>query len=126
MRIYFLFLWLLAPLAAVPALVSAPRPAMTLAGPWQDFLMFEAMAAETIALVSREDLVAAENRIGDFEAAWQTAQGRVRAYDGRLWQLVDQATGRATAELRGSERSPAKAQAALSTLMAALCERGGK
>lgn len=123
MRIYLLCLWLLAPLAAVPALVSAPKPIGALAYPWRDFLMFETMAAETMALVSREEMVAAENRIGDFEAAWQTAETRIRPWDGRLWRLVDAAVRRAVADLRGSERSPTRARSAVSNLMAVLCDR---
>lgn len=123
MRIYFLCLWLLAPLAAVPALVTAPKPIAALAHPWRDFLVFETMAAETMALVSREQMTAAENRIGDIEAAWQTAELRIRPWDSRLWLLADAAVGRAAAELHGSERNPARARLALSNLLRILCDR---
>ncbi|QEN87248.1 hypothetical protein FZC33_13330 [Labrys sp. KNU-23] len=125
MRIYFLCLWLLAPIAALPVLVSTPKPATAVAYPWQDLLMLEVMVTETIVLASKEDLGAAEKRIGDFEAVWQNAQTHVRPWDIRLWRLVDQAIMRAGAELRGSERSPVRAKAALSSLLAALSGRVG-
>lgn len=125
MRIYFLCLWLLAPLAALPVLVSTPKPATVVANPWQDLLMLEVMVTETIALASKEDLVAAEKRVGDFEAVWQNAQIHVRPWDSKLWRLVDQAIMRAGVELRGSERSPVRAKAALSSLLAALSSRVG-
>lgn len=107
------------PLVA-PPLVAAPAYAATVPGDLGDLSSFETIATDTLALVSKGDLPAAKKRIGDFEAAWDSAQPRLYPLNKKEWGVIDDAADAAIAALRAKKASKSQAEATLAALLATL------
>ncbi|TDP46389.1 hypothetical protein [Zavarzinia compransoris] len=109
-------------LAAVPAQAAAAAPASALG----DLSLYEAIAKDTLALVTKGDLAAAQKRITDFETAWDDDQPDLRPRNVDQWGVIDDAADRAIAALRAGKPVQSEAKDAVAGLIAALQNPAGK
>jgi hypothetical protein len=106
--------WLLpAALASITAL-AAPATAASKLG---DLTKFEKIAHDTLVLVDKGDLKAAEKRITNFESAWDKAEPKLRPKDKNAWGVIDDAADAAIASLRSKTASAPDAQKTVSALV---------
>lgn len=108
------------PLVATPALLplaAYAAPAQTSLG---DLSSFETIARDTLTLVDKGDLMAAQKRITDFETAWDAAQSDLYHKDKSAWGVVDDAADKAISSLRAKKPVAAKAKVAVTNLIAAI------
>lgn len=82
-----------------------------------DMGTFEAIASDTLLLVDKGDMKAAEKRITDFEAVWDNAEPTLYPKDKAAWSTVDDAADAAIASLRASQPDPVDAQKTVSALI---------
>jgi hypothetical protein len=120
MKKALLVLALMAVPMVAPSFVTAPAHAATVRSDLGDLSDFETIATDTLALVSKGDLAAAKKRIGDFEAAWDSAQPRLYQRNKKEWGVIDDAADAAIAALRAKKASKAQAEATLAALLATL------
>jgi sulfur carrier protein ThiS len=117
---------LLATPALMPALIAPPVLAATANSKLGDLSKFERIASDTLALVENNDLVAAQKRITDFEAAWDAGEPMLYPKDKTAWGVVDDAADAAISSLRAGKPSATKAKATVSDLLAKLQNPTGK
>ncbi|WP_246617487.1 hypothetical protein [Rhizobium populisoli] len=118
-------LFLALSLATMPLVVSpALLPFAAYAAPTQsslgDLSSFETIARDTLVLVDKGDLAAAQKRITDFETAWDAAQSDLYHRDKTAWGVVDDAADKAISSLRAKKPVAAKAKRAVTDLIAAI------
>jgi hypothetical protein len=107
--------WLI-PLAIIVPLAAATS-ALAASSKLGDMATFEAIASDTLLLVDKGDMKAAEKRITDFEAAWDNAESTLYSKDKTAWSTVDDAADAAISSLRASNPDPVEAQKTVSTLI---------
>lgn len=108
----------LAPTSAI-ASADASAPA---ADPLGDLSPLQAIVTDARAIAAKGDMVATEKRMTDFETAWDDQASALRALDSSAWGNVDDAHDAVLNELRGSSPAPAKVDADLAALVAALAD----
>lgn len=107
--------WLI-PLAIIVPLAAATS-ALAASSQLGDMGTFEAIASDTLLLVDKGDMKAAEKRITDFEAAWDNAESTLYPKDKAAWSTVDDAADAAISSLRASQPDPVEAQKTVSALI---------
>lgn len=85
-----------------------------------DLTSFEAIAIDTLSLVDRGDMIAAQRRITDFETAWDNAEPTLYPKDKKAWSSIDDAADSAISSLRAPKPSRAKAKNAVDGLIKSL------
>lgn len=114
---------------AAPVAATILSPAFAYAAPAAsklgDLSMFESLADDTLSLVDKGDLKAAQLRITDFESAWDKAHRQMRPLDPNEWGTVDDAADVAIASLRAKKPTVPKAKAAVTALIAAIQNPAG-
>ncbi len=85
-----------------------------------DLSSFETIIADTIALVEKGDLVAANKRITDYETAWDAAETKLYPLNKATWGVIDDASDAALDALREDKTATAKVRSSLAALVAAL------
>jgi hypothetical protein len=85
-----------------------------------DLSSFHTIAADTLALSKKGDLVGAEKRISDFEKAWDAATADVYTRDAAQWGVIDGAADTAITSLRTKPVVASKASKAVSGLLTAI------
>jgi hypothetical protein len=113
--------------ATISTIAMAPAVAATAATTaLGDLSSYEAIAVDTLAIVKKGDMVAAEKRITDFETAWDNAEPTMRPMNIDQWGVVDDAADVAISSLRASKPVAADAEAAVNGLIAALRNPAGQ
>ena len=107
--------WLVPVVMAAAMAVSATSAAA--AGKLGDLVSFERMAHDTLLLVDKGELKAAEKRITDFETAWDKAEPTLRPKDKSAWGVIDDAADAAIESLRAASPDATKAQRTVSALV---------
>jgi hypothetical protein len=108
------------PLAAAPAFLPVTAHAAPAQNALGDLSSYETIARDTLVLVEKGDLVAAQNRITDFETAWDAAQSDLYHMDKTAWGVVDDAADKAISSLRAKKPVAAKAKVAVTDLIAVI------
>jgi hypothetical protein len=106
--------WMIPLAVLIPMLVAGPVVAGSDLG---DMTSFEKIASETLLLVDRGDLKAAEKRITDFETAWDEAEHALYPKDKDAWSAVDDSADAAISSLRAGHPDQVAAQKAVSALI---------
>lgn len=115
--------WLI-PLAVILPLTAATSAmAMSKIG---DMGSFEAIASDTLLLVDKGDMKAAEKRITDFETAWDNAEASLYPKDKAAWSAIDDAADDAIAALRAGSPDAVEAQKTVSALIDILKDPAAK
>ena len=94
------------------------QPHASLTAPLGDLGPFQLIAEDTLRIVKTGDLRAAKTRIRDLEAAWDSAEGKLRRMNPDTWKSVDKAIDRALSQLRSGKPDSAECIAALDALIA--------
>jgi protein-export SecD/SecF family membrane protein len=94
------------------------QPHASLTAPLGDLSPFQLIAEDTLRIVKTGDLRAAKTRIRDLEAAWDSAEGKLRRMNPDTWKSVDKAIDRALSKLRSGKPDSAECIAALDALIA--------
>ncbi len=108
----------LTPLSIVAAAVLATS-AMA-ASKLGDLSSFETIANDTLVLVDKGDLKAAEKRITDFESGWDKAEKKLYRKDKAAWSAIDDAADAAIQSLRAKSPDAVNAQRNVSALIDAI------
>jgi len=116
---------LLAPLSLIPTAYIAPVYAAASISALGDLSSYEAIASDTLALVQSGDLAGAEQRITDFESAWDKAEPTMRPLNIDQWGVVDDAADQAIGSLRAAAPVASEVETAVSGLIAALQNPAG-
>lgn len=114
--------WLMALVLPTSILVSSLAPissalAATQVAVLGDLTSFERIATDTLVLVDKGELKAAEKRITDFETAWDKAEPTLRPKGIDQWSTIDDAADAAIASLRNKNPDASKAQTSISALI---------
>ena len=120
MKTVALALTLIAAPLALPAASFSPAVAATQRTQLGDLSKFENIANDTLVLVSKGDLNAAQKRITDFETAWDNAEPTLYPKNKSEWSTIDDAADKAISSLRAKKPMQADAQAAVTDLVDAL------
>jgi hypothetical protein len=104
---------------------SPPASPSASADPLGDLSAYETIVADTRDLVESGDLIAAEERITDFETKWDDAEATMRPREPSAWDNVDAAADHAFAALRTRKPDPAKVKDALAALSSTLADPSG-
>ncbi len=104
-----------------PAATAEAAPAASLG----DLSAYETITRDTLALVEKGDLVAAEQRITDLETQWDDAEVTMRPLNPVAWGNVDTAADETFSALRAKNPDATAAAAALATLEATLIDPAG-
>ena len=107
--------WLV-PLAVILPLAAAPI-AMAASSRLGDMAPFEAIASDTLVLIDKGEIKAAEKRITDFETAWDKAESTLYSKDKTAWSTIDDAADAAISSLRASQPDAVEAQKTVSALI---------
>ena len=107
--------WLV-PLAVILPLAAAPV-AMAASSRLGDMAPFEAIASDTLVLVDKGEMKAAEKRITDFETAWDKAESTLYPKDKTAWSTIDDAADAAISSLRTGSPDAVTAQKNVSALI---------
>lgn len=110
--------------ALAPAVVLAPAYAATQSA-LGDLSSFATIAKDTLTLVEKGDLAAAEKRITDFETAWDKAQPKLRPLSHAEWGVIDDAADAAIGSLRAKKPNAADAKKTVLGLISALDNPSG-
>lgn len=108
------------PLAAAPVLLPIAAQAAPAKGALGDLSSFETIASDTLALIEKGDMIAAQKRITDFETAWDKAQGDLYHKNKTAWGAVDDAADAAISSLRAKKPAAAEAKLAVTNLITAI------
>src|ERR1700710_2804253 len=74
--------------------------------PLGDLSLYRTITADTLALIDKGDLVAAQKRGTDLETAWDKAEDTMKPNDPKRWRLIDKAIDRVLHELRAATPQP--------------------
>jgi hypothetical protein len=107
---------MIAPAPAIYSTTAAHAAEQTLG----DLSHFVTIANDTLVLVDKGEMKAAERRITDFEAAWDQAEPKLFAKDKAAWSVIDDAADAAIGSLREKKPSEIKAQKTVSALIDSL------
>lgn len=110
MKNWLISLAVILPLAAAPAAMAA-SPKLG------DMASFEAIASDTLVLVDKGEMKAAEKRITDFETAWDNAESTLYPKDKAAWSAIDDAVDAAISSLRAGRPDAMAAQKNVSALI---------
>ena len=110
----------LASTVAVPMILTVPIQAASQTSALGDLTKLETIAGDTLALVKKNDMKAAEARIKNFETAWDKAEPILYPKNHDQWGRIDEASDAAITALRTHPQVQADADAAVSGLIAAL------
>ncbi|MEO8242744.1 MAG: hypothetical protein ABI832_10550 [bacterium] len=119
-------LFLAAALIAVPVLgfstfhMITASPALAASASLGDMSAFTTIIADVQNLESTGDIAGAQNRITDWESAWDGAEVALRPKNGEAWNAIDMASDAALKAVRASTPDAAKTQTALADLISAL------
>jgi hypothetical protein len=97
-------------------------PAVAGQAPLGDLSAMQAVVTDTVAIVAKGNLVAAEQRITDYETLWDEAEPTLRPMNKDAWSVVDEASDHALKALRAKAPDTAKINASLTTLLGALAD----
>ncbi len=125
MKQFLLAIFLIAlPVAGFSAFESVFNSAPAVAGPTAlgDLSAMQAVVRDTLAIVEKGDLVAAEKRITDFETLWDQAEPTLRPMNKDAWSNVDAGSDGALKALRSKTPDAAKVKAKLEALLASLID----
>jgi hypothetical protein len=100
--------------ATVVAVLAASAMAESKLG---DLTTFEVIANDTLVLVDKGELKAAETRITDFETAWDRAEKTLYPKDKAEWSVIDDAADAAIESLRARKPDAVDAQRNVSALI---------
>jgi hypothetical protein len=115
-----LALTILAIPVVTPAVLPTSAYAAATVSDLGDLSTFEAIATDTLELVSKGDLAAARKRVTVFESAWDSEQPRLYPLNKKEWGVIDDAADAAIASLRAKKPDAVQAKATLAALIAAL------
>ncbi len=107
-------------LIAMPTLTNSAFAATEQVVKLGDLSNFETIASDTLTLVSKGDMTAAEKRITDFETAWDNAEPTLYPKDKSGWSVIDDAADKAISSLRATKPDQGRAKMAVSGLVKAL------
>lgn len=102
---------------------ASPLPTLRAAA-LGDLTPFQTIASDTLAVVTRGDLAAAQKRGTDLETAWDNAEDKLKPTDPTRWRVLDKAIDRVLSELRDQQPKQAGIVAALKDLMT-IMNKGG-
>jgi hypothetical protein len=105
--------------AALAAIAAFAMPVMA-ASKLGDLSKLEKIAHDTLVLVDKGDLKAAQKRITNFESAWDKAEPKLRPKDKNEWGVIDDAADAAIASLRSKSPDATDAQKTVSALIDAI------
>jgi hypothetical protein len=108
------------PFVVVSSLTFNPGNAVAATSTLGDTSALEAIAADTLTIAKSGDLVAAQQRITDFEATWDAAESIMRPMDIGAWTKVDHAADSAIEALRADPATADEVVPALDNLIAVL------
>lgn len=98
--------------------LAGPAPDAT--GGLGDLSALQTIVKDTAAIAATGDLTAAEQRITDFESAWDAAEGQLRPLNVDQWGAIDGAADGAIKALRAGQPDAATVEAKLTALAAVL------
>lgn len=99
-----------------PAASGTDAPAATLG----DLSRFRLIAQDTLGLVRKANLPAAQSRITDLESAWDKAESRLKPMNPAQWTLVDSAIDKALKNVRSRQPDSQACSSALESLIQVL------
>lgn len=108
--------------ASPPSVAAASAAVAT--DPLGDLSAMKKIISDVETIAATGDVAAAEQRITDFETAWDDAEPSLRPMDTNAWGNVDQAADHALKALRASTPVPADVTTTLATLAASLDNPG--
>lgn len=117
---------MLASAVAAPLGLIVPVHAASQTSALGDLTRFEKIASDTLALVKRNDMKAAEARIKTFETAWDKAEPTLYPKNHDQWGRIDEAADGAITALRAHPQVQADADASLAGLVTALKNPAGQ
>lgn len=94
---------------------TAKSPAV--AGALGDLSSFRTITSDTLALVKKNDLTGAKNRIKDLESAWDQARPKLHSMNAGAWDKLDSAIDAALKALRSSNPDAKASGDALAALL---------
>ncbi|XUM19620.1 hypothetical protein ACRAVF_18180 [Bradyrhizobium oligotrophicum S58] len=90
-----------------------------------DLKPFRVIAADVAALVDKDDVGGAKDRIKDLEIRWDEAEAGLKPRAAADWHTVDKAIDRALDALRAAKSIPAECKQSIGRLLSVMDAIGG-
>lgn len=89
-----------------------------------DLSQFKTIIADVQALAEKGDIARAQQRVTDFESAWDSAETAIRPRNQTQWGNIDDAADAALKAVRATTPAPDTVKSSLAALMAVLTDPG--